>query len=573
MKYSQGFIPTLKEDPREAEIASHSLTLRAGLIRKIASGIYAFLPAGTIVLHKIEQIVREEMNRAGAVEIFMPVMQPSDLWKKSGRWDEYGPELFRLKDRSERDFCLGPTHEELITYLAYHDIRSYKDLPLNLYQIQVKFRDEIRPRYGLLRAREFIMKDAYSFCEDEKGLDKIYKKMYTAYSRIVERMDLKFRAVEADTGLIGGKSSHEFLVLASEGEETLVYCPDCDYAANVEMAGFKIGGEPGDDEALENSGIEEVSTPGTTTVEGLASYLGIPEKKIVKTILLSDDEKNVYSFLTRADHRLNLAKAEKLVGKKLMVFKDSDDDPRFTIGYVGPVGLDNIKGIYGDNSIKDMKNFITGANKIDTHLKNVNIDRDFKVDDFGDFSYPLKTDVCIECGSRLQIEKGIEIGHIFKLGKKYSEKMGAMFLDRDGKRKPFVMGCYGIGITRIMSAVIEQLHDEKGIIWPPSIAPYLVDLIVTTSRDSAMKDAADKLYDELNKAGIEVLYDDRNISAGMKFKDSDLLGIPLRLIIGKKYLDTQMVEVQFRKDGKKTEAALDGIISFIENFKTKNIKK
>jgi prolyl-tRNA synthetase len=396
--------------------------------------------------------------------------------------------------------------------------------------------------------------------------------MHTAYSRIIERMDLKFRAVDADTGLIGGKSSHEFLVLASEGEETLVYCPDCDYAANMEMAGFKIG-EGTEDTAGENYGMEEVPTPGTTSIESLASYLNISRKKIVKTLLLSDDEKNVYSFLIRADRQLNIAKAEKLLGKKLTIFKDSDDDPRFTIGYVGPVGLENINGTYGDNSIKDMKDFVTGANKIDTHLKNVNIDRDFKVDDFGDFSYPLKTDICIKCGGKLQIEKGIEIGHIFKLGKKYSEKMGAMFLDRDGKQKPFVMGCYGIGVTRIMSAVIEQLHDEKGIIWPPSIAPYLVDLIVTTSKDSAMKDAADKLYDELNKAGIEVLYDDRNISAGIKFKDSDLIGIPLRLIIGKKYLDTGMIEVQFRKDGKKTEMTFGGIVPFIEDFKTKNIKK
>ncbi len=548
------------------------MKLQRNLLGLIGSGIYAFLPTGTIVLQKIEQIIREEMNRAGAVEIFLPVMQPSDLWKKSGRWDEYGPELFRLKDRSERDFCLGPTHEELITQLAYSDIRSYKDLPLNLYQIQVKFRDEIRPRYGLLRAREFIMKDAYSFCEDEKGLDEIYKKMHTAYSRIVERMDLKFRAVDADTGLIGGKSSHEFLVLANEGEETLVYCPDCDYAANIEMAGFKISPDP-EDESRKISGIEEVPTPGTTNIESLADYLNISRKKILKTILLSDDEKNVYSFLIRADRKLNLPKAEKFLGKKLEFFKESDDDTRFTLGYIGPVGLDKIDGIYGDNSVKDMKDFVTGANKIDTHLKNVNIDRDFKVDDFGDFSYPLKTDGCIKCGGKLQIEKGIEIGHIFKLGKKYSEKMKAMFLDRDGKQKPIIMGCYGIGVTRIMSAAIEQLHDEKGIIWPPSIAPYLVNLIVTTSKDSAMKEAADKLYDELIKAEIEVLYDDRNISAGIKFKDSDLIGIPLRLVIGKKYLDTKMIEVQFRKDGKKTEMALDDIVSFIEDFKTKNIAK
>ena len=572
MKYSKGFIPTLKEDPREAEITSHSLTLRAGLIRKIASGIYAFLPAGTRVLQKIEQIIREEMNRAGAVEIFLPVMQPADLWKKSGRWDEYGPELFRLKDRSDRDFCLGPTHEELITQLAYHDIRSYKDLPLNLYQIQVKFRDEIRPRYGLLRAREFIMKDAYSFCGDEKGLDEIYKKMHTAYSRIVERMDLKFRAVEADTGLIGGKSSHEFLVLASDGEETLVYCPDCDYAANMEMAGFRApedlkDGTPGIEEA------REVSTPGINNIEGLVDFLNTGKENILKTMLLSDEEDNVYSFLIRGDRQLNLSKAEKFLGRTLDFYKGSEGDHRFTIGYIGPVSLRNIKGIYGDNSIKNMKDFITGANKADTHLKNVNMERDFKVDDFGDFSYPLDTDRCIKCGGKLQIEKGIEIGHIFKLGKKYSEKMGAGFIDRDGKQKPFIMGCYGIGVTRIMSAVIEQLHDEKGIIWPPSIAPYLVNLIVTTSRDSAMADAAEHLYNILTEAGVEVLYDDRNINTGIKFKDSDLLGIPLKLVIGKKYLESKMVEIQFRKNDEKTELVPENILSFIKDFKSKNIKK
>ncbi|MCK5567618.1 MAG: proline--tRNA ligase [Actinomycetia bacterium] len=572
MKYSKGFIPTLKEDPREAEITSHSLTLRAGLIRKIASGIYAFLPAGTRVLQKIEQIIREEMNRAGAVEIFLPVMQPADLWKKSGRWDEYGPELFRLKDRSDRDFCLGPTHEELITQLAYHDIRSYKDLPLNLYQIQVKFRDEIRPRYGLLRAREFIMKDAYSFCGDEKGLDEIYKKMHTAYSRIVERMDLKFRAVEADTGLIGGKSSHEFLVFASDGEETLVYCPDCDYAANMEMAGFRApedlkDGTPGIEEA------REVSTPGINNIEGLVDFLNTGKENILKTMLLSDEEDNVYSFLIRGDRQLNLSKAEKFLGRTLDFYKGSEGDHRFTIGYIGPVSLRNIKGIYGDNSIKNMKDFITGANKADTHLKNVNMERDFKVDDFGDFSYPLDTDRCIKCGGKLRIEKGIEIGHIFKLGKKYSEKMGAGFIDRDGKQKPFIMGCYGIGVTRIMSAVIEQLHDEKGIIWPPSIAPYLVNLIVTTSRDSAMADAAEHLYNILTEAGVEVLYDDRNINTGIKFKDSDLLGIPLKLVIGKKYLESKMVEIQFRKNDEKTELVPENILSFIKDFKSKNIKK
>lgn len=572
MKYSQGFIPTLKENPREAEIASHSLTLRAGLIRKIASGVYAFLPAGTIVLQKIEKIIREEMNRAGAIEMFLPVMQPSDLWKKSGRWNEYGPELFRLKDRSDRDFCLGPTHEELITYLAYNDIRSYKDLPLNLYQIQVKFRDEMRPRYGLLRAREFIMKDAYSFCEDEKGLDEIYTKMHTAYSRIVERMDLKFRAVEADTGLIGGKSSHEFLVLAGDGEETLVYCPDCDYAANMEMAVFKDP-EESKDQAQAIAGAEEISTPGITDIEGLVDLLNIGKENILKTILLSDDEENVYSFLIRGDRQLNISKAVKFLGRTLNFYKESNDDHKFTIGYIGPVNLKNVKGIYGDNSIKGMRDFITGANKAGAHLKNVNMKRDFEVDDFGDFSYPLDTDHCIKCGGILQIEKGIEIGHIFKLGKKYSEKMNASFIDRDGKQKPFVMGCYGIGVTRMMSAVIEQLHDEKGIIWPPSIAPYLVDLIVTTYSDRAMADAAEHLYDLLTETEIEVLYDDRDISAGIKFKDSDLLGIPLRLVIGKKYLESRMIEVQFRTSDERMELAPEDILSFISDFKSKNIKK
>ncbi len=423
MKFSEFFIPTLKEEPSEAEIPSHSLSLRAGLIRKVASGIYSFLPLGLKSLRKIEEIVREEMNNAGAVELFLPVMQPSDLWKKSGRWNEYGPELFRLKDRNKRDFCLGPTHEELITYLAYSDIKSYKDLPLNLYQIQVKFRDEVRPRYGLLRAREFIMKDAYSFCRNDDDLEIIYRKMHSAYCRILERIGLRYRIVEAETGLIGGSSSHEFIILAENGEDKLVFCPECGYSANFEVSES--------------------------------------------------------------------------------AFKTS-----------------------GNN--------------------------------------------CINCGKKLENEKGIEIGHIFKLGCKYSEKLDARFLDTDGKLKPLIMGCYGIGITRMMAAAIEQLHDSRGIIWPASIAPFTVNLIVTTAKNEQMSKAGDEIYKTLKELDVEVLYDDRDINAGIKFKDSDLIGIPVKFIVGKKFLDKKLIDVEYRKNGKKIELNVRSIPGFINEFKSAN---
>ncbi|HEY4695342.1 MAG TPA: proline--tRNA ligase [Candidatus Hydromicrobium sp.] len=423
MKFSQFFIPTLKEEPSEAEISSHSLALRAGLIRKIASGIYSFLPLGLKVLRKIEEIVRQEMNNAGAIELFLPVMQPSDLWEKTGRWREYGPEMFRLKDRNKRDFCLGPTHEELITYLAYLDLKSYKDLPLNLYQIQVKFRDEIRPRYGLLRAREFIMKDAYSFCRNDDDLEVIYKKMHNAYCRILERIGLQYKVVEADTGLIGGSSSHEFIILAENGEDKLVFCPECGYSANFEM---------------------------------------------------------------------------------------SESAPE------------------------------TGG------------------------------DSCINCGKELKFEKGIEIGHIFKLGSKYSDRLDARFLDIDGKLKSLIMGCYGIGITRMMAAAIEQLHDSKGIIWPVSIAPFTIDLIVTTGKNEQFLKAGELVYKTLTRLNVEVLYDDRDVNAGIKFKDSDLIGIPIRFILGRKFLDSKLIDVEYRKDGKKMELPLDSIPGFIKKLNTAN---
>jgi len=565
LKYSQAFIPTLKEDPSEAELASHALTLRAGLIRKIASGIYAFLPAGTRVLRKIENIVREEMDRAGAMELFLPVMQPSDLWQKSGRWDQYGPELFRLRDRNDRQFCLGPTHEEIMTHLAYLDLKSYKDLPINLYQIQVKFRDEIRPRYGLLRGREFIMKDAYSFCEDEKDLDQIYQKMHQAYSRIVERLGLEFRVVEADTGLIGGKSSHEFLVLAGEGEETLVYCPECGYAANIELAGTACP-EP---DAGNEKDIQEINTPGVTDIESLARFMGVDRQRTAKTMLLEDEDRNIYAFMMTGDRELNISKAEKFLKRPLQLFEGGKRS--LVIGYVGPVGLDPGIKVYADNSLKGIKNIITGANKNDTHLKNVSMERDADIASYGDFTYPGPEDRCIRCGSGINREKGIEIGHIFKLGSKYSQKMEASFLGRDGRQKPFIMGCYGIGITRILSAVVEQLHDEKGIIWPPSIAPYTVSLVVTTSKSGEMADAGESIYKQLTENGIEVLYDDRNISAGIKFKDSDLLGLPIRMVVGKKFLEKKMVEVQLRRTGEARDMPPEGLSGFVKEFLAENI--
>ncbi len=571
MKYSEILMPTLKEEPSESEITSHSLTLRAGLIRKIASGIYAFLPVGFKVLKKIEEIIREEMNRSGAIELLLPVVQPSEQWKESGRWGEYGPEMFRLKDRNQRDFCLGPTHEELITTLARLNLKSYRDLPKNLYQIQVKFRDEIRPRYGLLRAREFIMKDAYSFCENEEDLDKIYQKMHAAYSNIVERIGLKYRIVEADTGLIGGKSSHEFMIIAKEGEEKLVYCPKCSYASNFDMAKFSVGTDEGKKSGENNlSNIKEVHTPGITDIEKLAKFLKVKTRQTVKTILVADRDSRIYAFLVRGDRELNIGRAGKFLDKELGLADSADSSSDLKIGYLGPVKLQEEIEIYADNSLKEINNLIVGANKKDYHLTGVNHPRDFKIKQWGYFSYPTSGDRCLDCGSALEFEKGIEIGHIFKLGKKYSEKMNARFLDKDGKLKPFIMGCYGIGVSRILAAVIEQNHDDKGIIWPTSIAPFLVNLIATTTRDKDITAAADRIHEILLDLGEEVLYDNRDISAGIKFKDSDLIGIPLRFIVGKNFLKSKKIDVETRKDQKKLSLSLEEIPQFIEDFKKEN---
>lgn len=570
MRYSEFFINTLKEEPSDWQIESYSLCLRSGLIRKIASGIYAFMPIGFRVLKKIENIVRQEMDRAGAIEMLMPAMQPADLWIKSGRWFEYGPEMFRLKDRSERYFCLGPTHEELITYLAFLDIKSYKELPINLYQIQVKFRDEIRPRYGILRAREFIMKDAYSFSANEEDLDTIYNKMYECYSRILDRLNLKYFAVEADTGLIGGKYSHEFIILSNNGEDQLVYCPSCGFSANYEMAGFARADEKSQDSSEEIK-LSEVFTPGTTNIKSLSEFLKVPADLIIKTMLLKDGQGTIIAVLLRGDKELNLAKCEKFIGKKLELLSESNPADNLSIGFLGPVNLDSSIAVIADYSIKGKKNLVAGANRKDYHLTGVNYPRDFKVFQWGDFTFPVIGDLCINCKNKLKFEKGIEIGHIFKLGTRYSEKMDAMFLDKDGKLKPFIMGCYGIGVSRIMAAVVEQLFDKKGIIWPISIAPFLVNLIAINMEDESIFKASEDIYSIMLNNKIDVLYDERNVRAGVKFKDSDLIGIPLKVIVGKNYIENKKLEIEIRKDGSKLSLSLEEALQFIKDYKIKNI--
>jgi len=564
VKLTDYFFSTYKEEPGNADIPGYALSIRAGLIKKTAAGIYTFMPLGLKVLGKIEKIIREEMDSTGALEILMPALQPADLWIQSGRWQQYGPELFRLKDRNDRQFCLGPTHEEIITNIAHQNIKSYKDMPLNLYQIQVKFRDEIRPRYGILRAREFIMKDAYSFTANEKDLDSIYESMYKCYSNIIERLGLKYFAVEADTGLIGGKYSHEFIILAKNGEDEIVYCPGCSYSANYEMADFRSKEDVSLTEEKDTPDYSEVSTPGITDIKSLSTFLSLPEERIIKTLFLKDCEKNIYAFLVSGHRELNIAKVQKFLGKNLEMA--DDEVSNLNIGYAGPAGLDSRILIYADNDLKHKSGMAAGANRPGFHLINIDCTRDFKPHAWGDFVYPQKGDICPNCEHELIFEKGIEIGHIFKLGTKYSEKMNAMFLDSDGKLKPVIMGCYGIGVSRILAAVIEQLNDSRGIVWPLSIAPFLVNIIAINIEDDDVKSASDMIYDKLLKSGIEVMYDNRNVRAGVKFKDSDLIGIPIKLIVGKNFPENKTVELELRKDGYKKTLDLDSAIRFIAEY-------
>lgn len=550
MRFSQALINTVREVPAEAEIISHQLMLRTGMIKKLAAGIYSYLPLGYRVIRKIERIIRQEMDLAGAQEVYLPVLCPSEIWQESGRWSLYGPELMRLKDRHHREFCLGPTHEEVITDLVRREVRSYRQLPVNLYQIQTKFRDEIRPRFGLMRGREFIMKDAYSFDVDEEGAEISYIKMKETYQNIFGRCGLKFKMVEADTGAIGGSFSHEFMVLAESGEDLIAGCQKCDYGSNIEKAEcLAQKGEFSSDAGLWKE-RESVSTPNLTAVKEVASFLGVNPEQLVKTLFVQADQE-IVAVLIRGDYELNEVKLKNLLGAAEITMADKETIETVTggsMGFSGPVGLKNVR-LLADYSVKNLVNFVTGANLKDTHLINVNWERDCPVPAFADLRIVQEGDVCPRCGTALSITRGIEVGHIFKLGNKYSGALKASYLDREGEEKITVMGCYGIGVGRTMAAAIEQNHDKDGIIWPMPIAPYQVLVLPTDVTDKEIRDTADFIYGQLLAVGIETIIDDRDERPGIKFKDADLLGMPLRITIGRKSLNQGLVEIRIRESG------------------------
>jgi prolyl-tRNA synthetase len=563
MRLSRYPINTLKETPAEAEVLSHQLMLRAGLIRRLAAGLYSWLPLGLRSLQKVEAIVREEMNRAGALEVVMPVVQPAELWQESGRWGAYGPELLRLKDRHERDFVAGPTHEEVITDIARRELKSYRQLPVNFYQIQTKFRDEVRPRFGVMRAREFIMKDAYSFHLDQASLEQGYRAMYEAYARIFTRTGLTFRAVRADSGAIGGDVSQEFHVLADSGEDAIVFSDGDDYAANLEAAAAlpPPGPRPAPSEAL-----REVATPGARTIADLARFLKIEPRRCVKTLIVDGSDGEVVALVLRGDHELNAVKAQKLPGvasplrmaSAERVLGATGSEP----GYVGPVGLKC--RIYADHSALALADFVCGANKKDTHLQGVNWERDVHGALAADLRNAVAGDPSPSGKGHLQLARGIEVGHLFQLGDKYSRPMKAAVLDEAGKEVTLLMGCYGIGVTRIVAAAIEQNHDERGIIWPTPIAPFQVVLIpLNLQKSPRVRELSDRLYAELNAAGIEVLYDDRDARPGVKFADAELVGIPHRLVVAERGLEAGKLEYRGRRDNASTEFPLDQALSFL----------
>jgi len=556
MRASRYFAPTLKEAPAEAEVPSHIYLVRAGFIRQLAAGLYEYLPLGFRVLKKIENIVRKHMDDAGALEVLLPILTPAELWQETGRWDVYGKELFRLEDRKGRLFALGPTHEETITDLVRKNIRSYKDLPKNFYQIQTKFRDEARPRYGLIRGREFLMKDAYSFDVSEEMAVKSYEIMKETYRKIFDELGLDYLMVEADTGAIGGKYSHEFVVKVPNGEAHIVYCENCGYAANVEAAKyeFELDRPPPEEEKP----LEKVHTPGVSSVEEVAKFLNVDPKKIVKTLVYILDDGTAVAVLIRGDRELNETKLVNYFNVIDAHLASSEELEKLGIveGFVGPIGLDI--PVYADVSVKDLHNFVVGANEKDYHYINVNIPRDFKPIEFVDFSTARDGDPCPVCKKPLKETTGLEVGHVFLLGTKYSEAMKAYFVDKDGREKPIVMGCYGIGVSRLMAAAVEQSHDEDGIIWPESIAPFILHILALNVKDQQIKDIAERIYTKAKEKGIEVLYDDRDISPGAKFKDADLIGIPYRIVVGKKIKEGK-VELQKRATGEKKEINLKDI--------------
>ena len=561
MLASKLYAPTLREVPSDADVISQQYMLRAGFIRKMANGLYSFLPLAWRSIRKIEAIVREEMEAAGAQEIMMPILQPAEIWKESGRWGAYGEEMMRIADRHGREFCLGPTHEEMITTLVKDEIKSYRQLPINLFQMQSKFRDERRPRYGLMRSREFIMKDAYSFDVDEEGLDLQYKAMYDAYSRIFSRCGLFFKPVEADSGAIGGSNSHEFMALAEAGEADVIHCKSCDYAANMEI------GEPGiiKQNPEELKPLEEVATPAAKTIDAVAEALDLPLDKTIKAVVFNVDGKVVLAMV-RGDHEVNEIAVQHAVEGTLEPEMASEEDLKrvgLVAGFISPVGLSQSDdlAIVVDQSIMEAYNLCGGANKVDAHYININPKRDFNVDDIIVAPIRLITadDVCPHCGGELYVNKGIEVGQVFKLGTKYSQALGATVLDAGGRPRPMVMGCYGIGVTRTLAAAIEQSHDEDGIIWPRAIAPFEVVIVPINAKDQALMDLSNEIYGILMQEGIESLLDDRKDRAGVKFKDADLIGYPLRITVSKNTLETKEVEIRIRKTGQAINVPVDQV--------------
>ena len=564
MHYSHLLIPTLKEVPAEAEAQSHILLFRAGMIRKLASGIYDYLPLGLRVLRKVEAIVRQEMNRAGAQEVLLPAVQPAELWQESGRWQIYGKELLRFQDRHGRDCCFGPTHEEVITDLVRREVHSYRQLPLNLYQIQVKFRDEIRPRFGLIRGREFIMKDAYSFDIDEAGAERTYRGMYEAYNRIFRRCGLTFKAVEADTGPIGGSFSHEFMVLAETGEDFLASCVSCDYAANLEKAEVPV--MEGGSGPLPEGAPNLVATPGVRTVEEVAAFLMVEPRDIVKTLIYETDLGPV-AVLIRGDHEVNEVKVRNLLGVTELLLAGPERVRELTgaeVGFAGPQGLSI--PVYADQAVAALPAMVTGANQTGYHLTGVHPERDLHFAKVADLRQVTEQDPCPRCGGALTILKGIEVGHVFKLGFKYSKALNAKFLDADGEEQFIFMGCYGIGVSRIVAAAIEQGHDADGIIWPLPLAPFQVGLVPINTNDEKTRETAQRLHDEFEAAGLEVLLDDRDERPGVKFKDMDLLGLPLRVVVGPKTLAKNQAEVRQRRSRDVSLVDLDRLLPYVKDL-------
>ncbi len=569
MRASQFLIATQKETPADAEVISHQLMLRAGLIRKLASGLYTWLPAGLRVLQKVESIIREEMNRSGAMEVLMPVVQPAELWEQSKRWQQYGPELLRIKDRHERDFCLGPTHEEVITHLVSNEIRSYKQLPINLYQIQTKFRDEIRPRFGVMRSREFIMKDAYSFHLDQDSLVQTYDVMYQTYSAIFNRIGLDFRPVIADNGSIGGTGSHEFHVLADSGEDDIAFSDSSDYAANIEMAEAVALGKRG----IATQSLEKVSTPTVKTIDEVCKALAVPAYRTVKTLLVKGvnedgEAAGLVALVLRGDHQLNEIKAEKLPAVFAPLTMASEEEIKQAVGCsagsLGPIGLE--LPVIADRSAVELTDFVCGANEDDYHYTGANWERDVAVPTVADIRNVVAGDPSPDGKGTLQIKRGIEVGHIFQLGLKYSEALNARVLDENGKEATVTMGCYGIGVTRVVAAAIEQNHDAQGIIWPDAIAPFQLALVpLNMQKSEQVKETTEQLYRELTAAGIDVLMDDRNERPGVKFADIELMGIPHRIVVGDRGLEKGTLEYRHRRAESNEDVNLNDVVRFIQD--------